>query len=118
MLIKGMTLLGAMTDEQKKESDKKFLDKIVKPFVAIVDQLLLPMIIMLGVFGAVYAITLGVQYSRAESSEKREEAKKRLINGAIGIVVTLILLIIMKILRETSPAVADWVDQMAGRKVD
>lgn len=103
-------------DTKTNEVDRTWIDNVVYPVLSMIDQLIVPIIIMLGVFGVVYAITLGVMYSRAESTEKRDEYKKRLINGGIGIVITLIILIVMRIVRTQNQAIADWIDTMAGRK--
>lgn len=86
---------------------------IVVPLVKILDALLIPAMIIVGVAGAIYAIVIGVQYSKAESTDKRDEAKKKLINGAIGIVVALIILIAMKLFIKYVPAVKDWINSVA-----
>ena len=49
--------------------------------------------ILVGACGAVYAIYIGVKMARADSSEQREEAKKRLINIIVSIVVTVALIL-------------------------
>lgn len=41
--------------------------------------------------GIIYIIILGVQYAKSESEEKRAEAKKRMLNCLIGIIVMLVL---------------------------
>lgn len=48
--------------------------------------------------GAIYAIYVGVKMARAESSDQREEAKKRLINIIVAIVVTIALILFFNIL--------------------
>lgn len=48
-----------------------------------------PILIALGGAGAIYIIVLGVQFAKSESDEKRNEAKKRMINLAIGVVLIL-----------------------------
>ena len=116
LLIKALNFLGAKPEQDPKD-ESKMIDNVIQPVVAMIDELMVPIIIVLGIFGVVYGITLGVMYSRAESTEKRDEYKKRLINGGIGIVVTLILLIIMKIISDNSKVVRDWIDTMAGREV-
>ena len=52
---------------------------------------------IVGAAGMIYAIILGVNMARADSTEKREEAKKRLINVIVGvaIMVALILLCVL-----------------------
>lgn len=87
--------------------------KTIQPVVNIIDQLLLPIIIVLGTAGSIYGIMLGVQYARAESSDKRDEAKKRMIHAIIGIVVTLVILILMKLLTNYAEDIAKWITESA-----
>ncbi len=83
--------------------------KVFKPVVDILDSMLLPILILLGTAGSIYAIVLGVNYSKAESADKREEAKKRMINAIIGIVVTLLLLILLKLFTANVQTIVDWI---------
>lgn len=101
--------------ELEKAYDESWWSQIIRPLVTILDSLLIPIIILIGVAGAVYAIVLGVQFAKAESADKRDEAKKRLINAVIGIVISLIVLIAMKIFIKQAANVAGWiVDQGKG----
>ena len=54
-------------------------------------------LILVGACGAVYAVYVGVKMARADSSEQREEAKKRLINIIVSIVVTIALILFFNI---------------------
>lgn len=49
-----------------------------------------------GVGIAIYAIYLAIVFFRADSAEKREEAKKRLIYAVIGVVAAIALVLIVK----------------------
>lgn len=93
-------------------SDKMpgWIKNIIVPILKVLDQLLIPVIIMLGVAGAIYGVVLGVQYSKAESADKRDEAKKRLINAVIGVVIMLVVLIGMKIFVANAGDIFNWVD--------
>ena len=84
--------------------------KVLIPILEILDTLLIPIIILLGVAGMVYAIVLGVQYAKAESADKRDEAKKRLINAVIGVVIMLVALIGMKLFITNAPSIFQWVE--------
>ena len=91
-----------------------FFDKILGPIVEILDSMLVPILIIIGTVGSIYAIILGVNFSKAESADKREEAKKRMINAIIGLVVTIILLILLKIFTANAQAIADWINSFDG----
>ena len=68
---------------------------VVEPILKLLEQLIVPLLIILGTAGSIYVIILGVQFAKAETSDKREEAKKRMIHAVIGIVVMLVLLILL-----------------------
>lgn len=59
-------------------------------------DIVLPIILgVVLVFGLIYSIILGVNYARAEDSNARDEAKKRLIGAIVGIVVALVLMAVI-----------------------
>lgn len=57
-----------------------------------------PMLIVVASAGSIYAIVLGVNMARADSTEKREEAKKRLINVVVGIAIIVGLILFFQLL--------------------
>ena len=77
----------------------------VKNIVSAVDTLLYPLLIVVGAFGMIYAVVLGVNMARADSTEKREEAKKRLINVVVGLAIIIALILFFKLfINEILPA--------------
>ncbi|MBQ2863917.1 MAG: hypothetical protein IJE91_00445 [Clostridia bacterium] len=103
-LISGVSMLGEeITDV------KGFYGSVFEPVVEILDAMLVPILILIGTAGSIYAIILGVNFSKAESSDKREEAKKRMINAIIGLVVTILLLILLKLFTANAEAIAQWI---------
>ena len=85
-------------------------DKVFAPIIKILDAMLWPILILVGTAGSIYAIVLGVNFSKAESADKREEAKKRMINAIIGLVVTIILLILLKLFTANAETIANWIN--------
>lgn len=83
--------------------------KIVKPIADAMNTALIPIIILLASAGSIYGIVLGVNLSRAESADKREEAKKRLINFVIGIVAAVILLVLLKLVVAEIDTIVGWI---------
>lgn len=55
--------------------------------------ILVPILAIVSAAGVIWAIVLGVQMARADSTDKREEAKKRLVGLIIGIVILVVLII-------------------------
>ena len=68
--------------------DFAWLNGIVK----FLDSLLIPITIIVAVAGAIWVIFLGVNLARAESADKAQEAKKRLINVAVAIICVIIFI--------------------------
>ena len=93
MLMGGTRFLGTDTTEASSQ-----FTAVVKDIAAFINAMLTPILILVASAGTVYAVVLGVNFARAETSDKREEAKKRLINAIIGIVIIFILLLLLKIL--------------------
>lgn len=85
-------------------------NKVFAPIIKILDAMLWPILILVGTAGSIYAIVLGVNFSKAESADKREEAKKRMINAIIGLVVTMILLILLKLFTANAETIANWIN--------
>lgn len=69
----------------------------VEQITAAINSVLWPLLIVVGAAGTIYAIVLGVNMARADSTEKREEAKKRVVNVLIGLVVIIALILLFKL---------------------
>ena len=78
--------------------------------VGIVDGLLNPLLVIGGTAGMIFVIILGVNFSKAESADKREEAKKRMINAIIGVVITLLMLILVKLFTANANEIVTWIN--------
>ncbi len=105
-LFAGLSMLGDTPEEEVND----FYNRVFKPVVDILDAMLVPILILVGTAGSIYAIVLGVNFSKAESADKREEAKKRMINAIIGLVVTILLLILLKLFTANAQAIANWIN--------
>lgn len=105
--LTGVSMLGGETEGSWKEAT--WYTNIVQPIANALNIALGPILILLGSAGAIYAIVLGVNLSRAESADKREEAKKRLINFVIGIVAAIILLVLLKLLVKNIDSILTWI---------
>ena len=73
----------------------------VEEVVNAIDTLLYPLLVIVGAAGMIYAIVLGVNMARADSTEKREEAKKRLINVVVGLAIIIALILFFKLFINT-----------------
>lgn len=68
--------------------------------VEAINSVLYPLLIVVGAAGMIYAIIIGVNMARADSTEKREEAKKRLINVIVGLAIIIGLILFFKLFIE------------------
>lgn len=82
---------GLTREQYLTEAGFPWLEKLLGAIESIVG----PILIVVGAIGVIYAIYLGVMLAKAENAEKREEAKKRIINVLIAIAITAVLIFIM-----------------------
>lgn len=61
------------------------------------DSFLVPLLIIVATAGMIYAVVLGVNLARADSSDKQQEAKKRLVYAIVGLVSILVLILLLKL---------------------
>lgn len=88
-------LLLAESGELNSGSIKEIAESGYETFKSIIN-IVLP--IILGVVllvGTVYAIILGVNYSKAEDADKRKEAKDRLVGAVVGFLIALVLIAVI-----------------------
>lgn len=80
-----------LTADQVKKLDNDFgwIETIYNSIMTI----LVPILAIVAAAGIIWAIVLGIQMARADSTEKREEAKKRLIGLVVGIAILVVLII-------------------------
>lgn len=87
LIMGGTKFLGAdATIEEGANSVSTFV-------VDTINSILTPILSIVGAAGLIWAIVLGVQMARADSTEKREECKKRLIGLVVGIVIMVALIL-------------------------
>lgn len=80
-----------MTDAKIQEMEKEF--GWVRQIVEAIKTILVPLLAIVAAAGIIWAIVLGVQMARADSADKRDDAKKRLICLVIAIVIVIVLIV-------------------------
>lgn len=92
-------MLGALADKFQAAIDSNPDEysgyQALVPILSLIDSALVPILIVLLSVATIYSVVLGVNMARADSGEKREEAKKRLINFLIGAVIIIVLIAII-----------------------
>lgn len=91
-----LSFLGIIWDPAL-TAEHPWIETVLDPILELLNNLLLPILIVVGTAGSIYAIVLGVNFARAETSDKREEAKKRMVNAIVGIVAMVFLLILLQL---------------------
>ena len=64
----------------------------LQPVISALDNLIIPITIVVAIAGAIWVIILGVKLARAETADKAKEAKGALIRVAVAIVASLVLI--------------------------
>ena len=111
MLMGGTRFLAAGADVSGAAGS---FESVVMTIANFINAMLTPILILVVSAGTIYAVVLGVNFARAETSDKREEAKKRLINAIIGIVIIFVLLLLLKILASNMQGILDFVAPSTG----
>ena len=87
LIMGGARFLGADADIASGANEvANYISKTIK-------AVLIPILGIVGAAGIIWAIVLGVNMARADSTEKREESKKRLIALIVGIIIMVVLIL-------------------------
>jgi len=87
----------------------------LNPVLEVLASALIPILIIVGTAGMIYAIVLGVKLARAETTDARDEAKKRLINAVIALVVMIALILLLQLFTDN---IGKWIGSVAGEETD
>lgn len=88
-------------------SNVTWIQNVVAAVYNIVNKFIWPAVAIILTLGIVYVIILGVNYAKAETSDKKEEAKKRIINAVVGVVITLALIMLIYVLLRNFGSIKD-----------
>ena len=97
-------MLSAFAEDNNPNAD---LGEVTEPIKGLIDQVFNVLIPVVGSIGAVYCISLGIKFSRAEEPQEREKAKQHLKNAIIGFVIIFVLVVAMRI---AIPNLTSWMD--------
>ena len=89
--------LGQIAGGYKDYADENHKYHWVYTLCNTLESFLTPILILVGTAGLIYAVVLGVNLARADSSDKQQEAKKRLVYAIIGLAVIILLILFMRI---------------------
>ena len=89
--MRGAAFLGA--DDNTLSDITEGANNISVTVIDTISSVLGAILGIVGAAGVIWAIVLGINMARADSTEKREEAKKRLISVIVGIVIMIVLVV-------------------------
>ena len=89
-------------------------DSTVRPIISLLNNLLGPLLGVVGAVGTLYCVLLGVKFAKAEEPQDREKAKAHLKNAIIGFALIFILMVLLKI---GMGVMIDWVKDSTGTAI-
>lgn len=87
------------------------LSGAVNPIVALLKQIVNPLMLLVGAGGSIFCIFLGVKYATAEEPQEREKRKQALKTAIIGYFLIFILIVA---LRMSIQPLTDWANSTSG----
>ena len=87
---------------------------VAQPIIDLLNQIMGPLLGIVGAVGALYCVILGVKFAKAEEPQEREKAKGALKNAIIGFVLIFVLILV---LNRLMPTMTDWVNSQAGKTI-
>lgn len=91
-------LLGATGTEGAESAISEAANAALNVVKKVVQTIVPILFGIIAAVGVIYGIILGINYAKAEDTQKKEEAKKRLINAIVGFGIAIIAAAIMWIL--------------------
>jgi len=86
------------------------LSTLAKEIFKYISYILVPIMIVVGAAGIIYSVYLGVNLAKADSADKRQEAKSRMVNAIIGFVAIFVLVLLMYLFVTNVDAIFGWVE--------
>ena len=98
-----MTLLNSSASE-----NTKGLSTLAEQIFEYASYILIPIMIVVGVAGIFYGVYLGVNLAKADSADKRQEAKARMVNAIIGFVAIFVIVLLMYLFCHYANQIFGW----------
>ncbi|MCR4902414.1 MAG: pilin [Butyrivibrio sp.] len=72
-------------------------DGVATPIVDMLNNILAPLIMIVGALGAIWCVLLGVKLAKADEPQEREKAKMALKNAIAGYLLIFILVVVLRL---------------------
>lgn len=106
MMLMVLFAMPAFAAEAGEATTGNTFDSITNPIVDLINDLLGPILAIVGAVGTLYCVLLGVKYAKAEEPQDREKAKGHLKSAIIGFVLIFVLMLALKL---AMPILQTWV---------
>ncbi|WP_242836387.1 Mbov_0395 family pilin-like conjugal transfer protein [Ruminococcus sp. FC2018] len=97
----------------KDDSSEASLNDVTTPIIDLLKNVLNVLIPLVAAVGAIFCVSLGLKYSKAEEPQEREKAKQHLKSAIIGFVLIFVLIVALRI---ATPIFTDWMNKNSGKK--
>ena len=113
MMMPTMAMAGVIDDPSKIDGSGATgadFSGVANPIVKLLNDLMAPLLAVVGAAGALYCVVLGVKFAKAGEPQEREKAKNALKNAIIGFVLIFVLILALNV---AMPRMVTWVNNNA-----
>ena len=101
---------ASATTAPKTNNPDANLSQVAQPIIGLVNQVATVLIVVVTAVGALFCISLGVKFAKAEEPQEREKAKQHLKNAIIGFVLIFVLVVALRL---AAPQLTTWMNKAA-----
>lgn len=101
-------MITAFAAKSKDDSSEASLNDVTSPIIDLLKNVLNVLIPLVAAVGAIFCVSLGLKYSKAEEPQEREKAKQHLKSAIIGFVLIFVLIVALRI---ATPIFTDWMNK-------
>ena len=101
---------ASATTAPKTNNPDANLSQVTQPIIGLVNQVATVLILVVTAVGALFCISLGVKFAKAEEPQEREKAKQHLKNAIIGFVLIFVLVVALRL---AAPQLTAWMNKAA-----
>lgn len=101
---------ASVTTAPKTNNPDANLSQVTQPIIGLVNQVATVLIVVVTAVGALFCISLGVKFAKAEEPQEREKAKQHLKNAIIGFVLIFVLVVALRL---AAPQLTAWMNKAA-----
>lgn len=88
---------------------------VAQPIVELLNELMTPLLMVVGALGSLYCVILGIKYAKAEEPQDREKAKGSLKSAVLGFILIFVLMLALNLMM---PQMVNWVNENVGQTED